>query len=48
MMGDFTLHTKFWLLGNTQIRLGTSTLTLPTMFLTKHLNYVHIASHTLG
>jgi hypothetical protein len=47
MMGDYTLHEKFWLLGDTQIRPGTSTLALPTMFLTKHLNYLHIASPTL-
>jgi hypothetical protein len=40
MMGDSTLHAKFWLLGNTQIHLGTSTLTLPTMFLAKNLNYL--------
>jgi hypothetical protein len=33
---------------HTKIHLGISTTTPPTMFLAKHLNYLYMASHTLG
>ncbi len=33
---------------HTQIHLGISTTTPPTMFLGKHFNYLHMASHMLG